>query len=113
MCCWRQTMKAKSKLPKKQLRLTFRDWKKHFKILSIICAVVAIPTAILNVATAGDSATQAYLSLATMIMNIVVIWAIIRLKSGHKVSVKEAYFEGSSSLVRFFLVASVLALQFI
>lgn len=95
------------------LRRTLALWRAHQKILLSIVAVVAIPSTIIGNWAGGDSSLSAYLAVATTAMNLALIWTVIRLQRSRIVKLREAYYQGTAAMVRFFLVAVALAIQFI
>ena len=95
------------------LRTTGRDLRQNWRILVSVVAIVAVPIAILTTVANGDATVATYASIATLIMNLALIWAVVQAKAGKPIRLKQAYFEGTVSFVRFVLMAMVLALQFI
>jgi hypothetical protein len=68
-------------------------------------ALVAAPLAILaNLGLSQDSTFSAYSSFASLIMNLALIWLVMALKSGQKPTMGQAYYKGTSTLVRFLLI---------
>jgi hypothetical protein len=95
------------------LQLTSRDLRANWRLLTGIVATVALPIAILSVVASTDATISAYSSIATLLMNLALIWAIIRVKATQPTKLKQAYFEGTAVFVQFVIVAVILALQFI
>ena len=99
----------------KLTKASLATWNQHAKILTLVVALVAVPTNLLQLLlSAGDTTLSAYVSLAALVMNLALIWAIIRLESGDKkVSLRQAYYEGTASLVRFLLVSFLLVAELV
>lgn len=100
---------------RKLLKLALRDfWKHRWQFLGLV-AIVAVPLAILNNISglAGDGSFSAYSSFATLIMNVALIWLIVQIKAGKRVKIRDAYYFGTSSLIRFLLIAVALTLMLI
>lgn len=95
------------------LRQSVRFLRQHFWRLVAVVAVVAVPTSLLDLAigTEGETQLRAYFSLAALLMNLALLWTIIKLDQGESVGLSRAYYLGTASFVRFMLVALVLALQ--
>jgi hypothetical protein len=73
--------------------------------------VVTLPVVLLSAYASGsnpDSTLTAYLTLAQMIMNVALVYAVIQVVKSRKVGVKEAYYRGTAPLVRVVLTAFVL-----
>jgi hypothetical protein len=88
------------------------DWLPYTKIL----AAVTIPANLLLLVNvlSTDAMTSAYLSFATLIMNIALVWAIIhRRPNGRPATVAQAYYDGSVAIVRYTLVSTALVLMLI
>lgn len=75
--------------------------------------MVSLPSSLAAVYFAdstGDSATSAYLTLAQLAMNSAIIYAIMGIGRGERLSVKRSYYEGSIGLIRLILLALVMVL---
>jgi hypothetical protein len=86
------------------------DWMSYAKIL----AVVAIPINYLGLfsSIATDASMNAYTSIASITMNVALIWAIVRAdKTGEVPKVSSSYYDGSVAIVRFLLVTILLVLM--
>ncbi|MBW3538297.1 hypothetical protein KY386_02265 [Candidatus Parcubacteria bacterium] len=97
------------------LRGSLGVMKRRWRPLVGITAVGAVTTGLLSASRdlAADPALAVYRSLATLVMNTALIWAVIRLHQGQPVTLRSAYYSGTAALVRFMLVALVLALQLV
>lgn len=84
-----------------------RDFWTERRSLMLVAMVAALPVGLISLLS-QDPGILAYGSLAAVIMNLALIWTVVRLQKGHMVTLKEAYYEGTSALVRFLLVALVL-----
>lgn len=88
-------------------------WQMRHSLVPII-ALIMVPVIILNILTNNDQTLGSYGSFATLIMNVAVIYSVIRLKSGDKkVSVAQAYYRGTARFVAFICVVGLLSLQLI
>ncbi len=82
--------------------------------LAPIILLIMIPVVALNLLTNSDQTLGTYGSFATLIMNIAIIYAVIRLKTGtKKVTLAEAYYGGTTRFVAFMCVVALLGLQLI
>lgn len=87
----------------------------HYKAtLFPIILLIMIPVVILNLITNSDQTLGTYGSFATLIMNVAVINAVVKLKTGtSKIDIAEAYYVGTARLVAFMCVIALLGLQMI
>lgn len=109
-------MPNNTKLPKTwtliKSAITF-IWQKH-RSLAPIVALIMVPVIVVNILTNNDQTLASYGSFATLIMNVAVIYAVIKLKSGDKqVGLAQAYYHGTSRFVAFVCVVGLLGLQLI
>ncbi len=87
-------------------------YRKNTKSLIWITAIVAVPSALLSLLKATNDATVAsYLSLASTLMSLALIWSILQIEAGKKVKAKQAYYFGTASFLRFLLLVMLLALS--
>ena len=111
---------AKSGLTNQKLarQASKQFWQYRGRLIGLT-AIIAVPLAVLGnlvgLATANppDATFAAYSTFLSIIMNVALIWLIIQLLSRKSATVKEAYYNGTGSLVRFMLVAVVLSLALI
>ncbi|HSX14619.1 MAG TPA: hypothetical protein VLE72_01755 [Candidatus Saccharimonadales bacterium] len=86
--------------------------RSHLKIFLGITALVAVPTNLINLAAGtSDASISTYLSLASLLMNIALIWTVIQLEAGRQVTLRQAYYGGTANLVKFLLVSVALILE--
>jgi hypothetical protein len=88
------------------------DWKPYAKIL----AVVALPTNLINLipSFASDPSVSPYLSLAAVVMNVALLWAIVQRHEAGKVpGVARTYYEGTAPFIRYVLATVLLVLMLI
>jgi hypothetical protein len=91
------------------------DWKPYTKII----AIVAIPINVLPLLAGSDSDSGgdpllAFLPFAAIVMNVALIWAIVRRgKTGKAPTVAQAYYDGSAVFVRYLLVSMALVFMLI
>lgn len=91
-----------------------KDYRENWLQLAKIIGIVAVPVAILSgtVATpTADTTSSAYLSFAQLAMNVAAVYTIIKMVNGKKVGVREAYYTGSSVLIRLMLLSVLLVLM--
>ncbi len=85
---------------------------KHNPKLLTLVGIILLPTSLLisftNTATNGSSG---FTTLASLLMNLALIWAISQALSGKKISIKDAYFKGTAKFVEFLVVALTLVLM--
>ena len=96
------------------IKSSIRDaWRLKGSLAPIILLII-IPVLILNLVTSNDQTLGSYGSFATLVMNIAVIYAVIKLKTGaKKMTIAEAYYKGTARFVAFMCVVGLLALQMI
>lgn len=88
-------------------------WKLKGSLFPIILLIM-LPVVLLDLVTGGDQTLGSYGSFATLIMNVAVIYAVIKLKTGSsKVSVSMAYYAGTARFVAFVCVVGLLGAQMI
>ncbi|MFI5240744.1 MAG: hypothetical protein ACHQUB_03495 [Candidatus Saccharimonadia bacterium] len=89
-------------------------WKNPLKLIGLV-AIIAVPLAILgNIFGLGqDPQFSAYTSFLSLIMNVALIWMIVQLWQGEKPRIRDAYYRGTGSFVRFIILAVMLTLMLI
>jgi hypothetical protein len=81
------------------------DWWPYVKLIGAAEVPIAIISFVNTSATQPDPATDAYVATFVMVMNVILIWSIhYKEKFGTVPSIRQAYYEGSVAIVRFFLV---------
>lgn len=86
-------------------------WGMRRSLVPIILMVM-IPVLALNIVTSNEQTLGTYGSFATLIMNIAVIYTVIKLKTGSKqVGLADAYYGGTTRFVAFMCVVALLAVQ--
>jgi hypothetical protein len=98
---------------RKLFRVAAKDYWRWRTSLWKVMIVLALPLSILgSVGGLGQDPTfSAYSSFATLALNLALLWTILRLARGQKVSIREAYYDGTAPLLRFLLLAICLALM--
>lgn len=95
------------------MRQSWRTYRDNLGYFIKLAAVVALPAAIVStymVDPAADTAFAAYVAFAQLAMNTALLYAVVQLAKGKKVSVKQAYYDGSALLVRLILFSFITAL---
>lgn len=86
-------------------------WRYRGSLMPIILLIM-VPVVILNLLTSSDQTLGTYGSFATLIMNVAVIYTVMKLKTGtHNVSLTEAYYTGTTRFVVFMCVVGLLGVQ--
>ena len=86
------------------------DWKPYLWIL----VIVTVPIDIISVipSMAGDASISSFASFAAIVMNVALIWAILRRQeTGHVPKLATAYYDSSIALLRFLLVTVALVVM--
>ncbi len=96
-------------------RASLGQLRRHGKLLALIVVIVALPSNLLGLATgvSSDSSLSTYLSVAAVIMNLALVWTILALGRGEKVTLQRAYYAGTARLIPFLLVSVVLVLEIV
>lgn len=96
-------------------RQTITVYLAHWRLYSIIVLVITIPTAALKVLASGDATIVAYSSLATLIMNVALIYAVIGFdeKPNVRPKLRGLFYESSTVLIRYVIVGFTLAIMLI
>jgi hypothetical protein len=109
---------AKTKAPKPAparhlARAALRDLRANWVPYVLIMAVVTVPLNLSALLTISDNgALSAYFSLAVVVMNVALIYAIVKGQQTRTVpKVRAAYYEGSVALVRFTIVNLLIVLM--
>lgn len=93
---------------------SLKDFRRHIKATTAIISIVAVPVALLTLLSAQDTGNlESYTIPANFFMNLALLWAAVALVQKKNITVRQAYYQGTSSAVRFFLVSMVLALTLI
>lgn len=78
----------------------------------VAVSVVALPLALLSFGQPSEEQElNNYYAPASFMMTLAIFWAATRITYNKEVSLKEAYYKGTSSAVKFFLVSAVVALS--
>jgi hypothetical protein len=118
-------MKSKTAKTKKRLGLitsrsltkaTFRAYRANWRIYMLVVAVIVVPVNILNLSSRLASAPgfTAYAGVASLLMNLALIYTTVRIiNSEKKPTIREAYYEGTASMVRFTIAAAALLVMMV
>jgi len=80
--------------------------------LLILVGIILLPTSLLlSFTNSANSGISGFTTLASLLMNLALIWAISRIVSSNKFKVKDAYFKGTAKFVEFLMVALALVLM--
>lgn len=93
---------------------SLRDYRANWKFITGLMIIISLPVAILSVSGNGTTAQAqlaGYLAAAQLIMNSALIYGIIKRVDGKKVTIRQAYYQGSGALVRLVLVSLLLTLM--
>ena len=90
-------------------------WKRHLKTFTLLTALVALPANLIQLLLASSDGTiSTYISLVSVLMNLALVWAALQLEGGAKtVRLRQAYYEGTASFVRFLLASAVIVVELI
>lgn len=96
-------------------RETLSAYRKHWQWYSIIVLIITIPTAVIVGIAPTDSTVAAYGSLAALLMNVALIYAIIHFDQNpdSKPKLRELFYESSEVLVRYIVVGLALAIMLV
>ncbi|MEO7617214.1 MAG: hypothetical protein ABIS59_00055 [Candidatus Saccharibacteria bacterium] len=96
-------------------RQTIMAYRAHWRLYSIIVLVITVHAAIVKVLAPGDATITAYSSLAALIMNVALIYAIIgfNLTPDFKPSLRSLFYDSSVVLIRYVIVGFCLAIMLI
>ncbi len=95
------------------IRETTRFFRLHQRILLLVVGCVSLTTNLISVLGDHQETVSAYISMASLVMSVALIWVIVNLHKGQPVTLRKAYHDGTASLVRFILVAIILSLQLV
>lgn len=96
------------------VKLTLNEIWGNRSTLTPIILLIMTPIVILNLLTGNDQTLGTYGSFATLIMNIAIIYAVIKLKTGSKkLSLSQVYYGGTTRFVAFMCVVALLGAQLI
>jgi hypothetical protein len=96
---------------RKLIRATLREFATGWKTYCLVVGLIAVPVDILSAvfSLSTSDVSYAYFSLASYISVVALIWAITRRHmTGRASTLREAYYDGSVAVVRYFLVSLVL-----
>lgn len=103
--------------PWRLVRDALREYRANLRRYLKIVAVVAVPINILGLLPSGDATGaadpfSAFTPFVAIIMNVALIWAIIRrADTGTVPTVAQAYYDGSAALVRYLLVSCAIVIM--
>ncbi len=122
MTTFTKRLKKTAKIPKPVLigfmpllKSSWSEWRLWWRPLILLAAVVGIPVAVAStflLDTGSDSALSAYLTLAQLIMNTALIYAVflLRVDAKRQLSPGRVYYDSSVVLVRIILTTALLGL---
>lgn len=90
------------------------DYRAHWRLMLGILAIIVVPTSILStylINPATDTSLAAYIAFAQLIMNTALVYAVVALSEGQKLTIRRAYYDGSAALVRLILVSVLFVLM--
>ena len=89
-----------------------REFRSGWKLYLGIAAVVIVPVQILSLssALASDAAFGAYTKVATLLVNVALIYVAGRRFDGQTDTIREAYYNGTAGFVRFILTSAAVAI---
>lgn len=108
---------ARLSSPWQLFRAAVRDFRADFWRYLRLIAIVAVPINIIGLIPAGDGTgaadpLAAFTPFAAIIMNVALIWAIVRrAETGTFPTLAQAYYDGSATLVRYLLVSAVVVIM--
>ncbi len=95
-----------------------RTFRAKLVLFLKVVSIVALPSTLISTFIAQDpnnatpdTGLSVYLSIATLLMNLALVWVVSRIDRDESVTLSEAYYKGTASIVRFILVALVLTLS--
>ncbi|TAK89586.1 hypothetical protein EPO04_00555 [Patescibacteria group bacterium] len=106
-------MSQKFSSPLQLAKASWQQGRQHLKLLLGISAVVGIPSTLAStylVDPTADSSISAYIAFAQLAMNAALIYAAIQLAKSKKVTIRQAYYQGSTLLVRLVLFSFLMLL---
>lgn len=103
---------ARLSSPWQLFRGVLRDYRRQWWRYSLIVGAVALPVSLMSLAPslASDTTIAPYVSLASLVMNVALLWAVTQPDLNQRPDWFSAtYYDSSMALLRFILVAFVLA----
>jgi hypothetical protein len=100
----------------KLIRASLIEYRRGFVRYALIVSVIAVPYYLLTLIPGinKDSASGALAEIALLVMNVALLWAIVQRERTNRIpSISEAYYEGTSSFVRFIVICFLLVLMVI
>jgi hypothetical protein len=98
------------------LRASLRDYRAHWQPYIKILAIVTVPANIITLVdlNTANATVQSYVTFASVIMNVALIWAIVQSeRAGATPKVATAYYDSSAFIVRFLLINAALLVMVI
>ncbi len=97
-------------------RASWKNFRVYWLHYVKVMAVVSLPINLLGLSTslATDASLNAYISIAAILMNVALIWAIFQIeKTGQAPRLSSSYYDGSVAIVRYLLVSISLVLMLV
>ncbi len=96
-------------------RQTLSAYKLHFWRYTGLVLLVIVPTSVLSATTSGDATIAAYGSLASLIMNVALIYVVILYGNtpDSKITFRTLFYDSSAVLIRYLVVGFLLAIMLI
>ncbi len=93
----------------KLVKASLGDYRKHWWEYSRIVLIVQVPLGLLGIWLSADSAFGAYSSLATIIMNMALIYTVAQVVRGEgRPGIKETFYAGTTRFLPYILVSLAL-----
>jgi hypothetical protein len=95
------------------MRQAMVEYRRHAGLLVGIVLWVALPAGLISTFAIDpnvDSSLSAYVALMQIALNVALLQAVVALKQEQTITVRQAYYQGSSLLVRMLLLTALLLL---
>jgi hypothetical protein len=102
--------------PIRLIRASLGDFVSNWRAYAVILAVVAVPfniLALLQFSSTDIQMLSSYSALATVVMNVALIWAIIESEKGGEPTLARAYYTGVGQIVSYILTTALLVLMLV
>jgi hypothetical protein len=89
------------------------DFRLHLWRYLALVAIVAVPSNLISMSStfSADTTVIVYENIGSLFMTAALLWAVTRAQGDDSLKLRRAYYEGSTMVLRFILIVSVLAIM--
>jgi hypothetical protein len=95
------------------VKAALRQQRRSFGSLLLVAAIVTIPGNLIALLASTETTVSTYVSVASIVMNLAIVWTVVQLDQGQPVKASQAYYDGTATFVKFVLLSLLLIVAFL